>query len=213
MLSNPVPMGCDIRWWILSVLLIVVLSDYLSASSFIVNPKEFVRYISSFSSIFSKRCNHFRVSMTIREERIPKSAFKVIHIPISCRIVAVEADENQIGIGVLYGTAMSAAAMRISLRIHSQRRLFLDDAFLLIASVTLTAAVPILYNQITQVYLFQGLASGGLTVSQLQQSETLTDAEVHYQVLHSTYQTLIWAAIYSVKFSFLSFFLQIVDRI
>lgn len=107
--------------------------------------------------------------------------------------------------------------MRISLRIHSQRRLFLDDAFLVIALAALTAAVPVLYKAIAQMYLIQGVASGGLNlvkVSQLQQSGTVTEAEVHlYQVLRFTHQTLIWTAIFSVKFSFLSFFHQIVDRI
>lgn len=191
----------------------VVLGGCLSASFFQSIQKNSWGIYPHFRVFFSKPCNPFRVSMANREERIPESAFKVIFIPNSCRIVAVGADEDQIRIGVLYGTAMSAAAMRISLRIRSQRRLFLDDAFLLIASVALTAAVPVLYNQIAQVYSFQGLASGGLIVSQLQQSETLTEAGVHYQVLHSTYQTLIWSAIYSVKFSFLSFFRQIVDRV
>lgn len=155
--------------------------------------------------------------MAIREGRIPESAFKVINISNSCRIVTVGADVNQIGIGVLYGTAISTAAMRISLRIYSQRRLFLDDAFLFIASAALTAAVPVLYKEIAPLYLIQGVASEGLNfvkVSQLHQSGTVTDAEVHlYQVLRFTYEALIWTAIFSVKFSFLALFHQIVDRI
>lgn len=153
--------------------------------------------------------------MADSEGRIPESAFKTIFI--SCRIVTVEADQNQTGVGILYGTAILAAAMRMTLRVHYHQRLFLDDVFLLIACAALTAAIPVLYKGIVSLYFIQEIACGGLSlvkVSQLQLSGIKTDAEVHsYQVLRFTHEALIWTAIFSVKFSFLSFFRQIVDRI
>lgn len=151
--------------------------------------------------------------MANKEGKIPESSFKVIHI--SSRIVTVEADQSQIGVGVLYTTAILAASMRTALRIHSQRRLFLDDAFLLLACAALTAAIPILYRAIAPLYFVQGLENGGPSSEKSSQSSgTNVDAEIHlYQVMHLTHEALVWTAIFSVKFSFLSFFRQIVDRI
>lgn len=162
---------------------------------------------------FSQPCTHFRPSMANREGKIPESAFKVNYI--SCRVVTDGADESQIGVGILYGIAILAASMRIALRIHSQRRLFLDDAFLLFACAALTAATPVLYRDIVPLYFVQELASEGLSPEKFSQSSGVNgEAEVQlYQVLHFTYEALVWTAIFSVKFSFLAFFRQIIDRI
>ena len=105
--------------------------------------------------------------------------------------------------------------MRTALRLHFQRRLCIDDAFLLLACVALTAAVPVLYRAIGPLYSLQELASGRLSATSWSQSAgTNLNAEVHrYKLLHTTYEALVWTAIFAVKFSFLSFFRHIVDRI
>ena len=105
--------------------------------------------------------------------------------------------------------------MRTALRIHFQRRLFLDDAFLLLACATLTAAIPVLYGTIGPLYFLLEHASGGPSATSPSQSAgTNLNAEVHrYKLLHITYEALVWTAIFAVKFSFLSFFRHIVDRI
>lgn len=110
---------------------------------------------------------------------------------------------------------MLAASMRTALRMHSQKRLNLDDAFLLFACAALTAATPVLYRTIAPLYFLQELASGDLNTTTLSQSSDINvDAQVHwYKLLHVTYEALIWTAIFSVKFSFLAFFRHIVDRI
>lgn len=110
---------------------------------------------------------------------------------------------------------MLAASMRTALRIHFQRRLCLDDAFLLLACAVLTAAVPVLYRAIGPLYFLQELASGGQSATSSSPSTgTNLNAEVHrYKLLHTTYEALVWTAIFAVKFSFLSFFRHIVDRI
>ncbi len=131
---------------------------------------------------------------------IPESKFKVIEI--SSRIATVDADQKQIWVGVLYGFAILAASMRTVLRIYFHRRLFLDDAFLFFACATLTAAIAILYIAIGPLYLVQELGNGG------------SSSQIHfYQVLHVTHRALVWTAIFSVKFSFLCFFRQIVERV
>ena len=92
--------------------------------------------------------------------------------------------------------------MRTILRIYFHRRLFLDDAFLLFACATLTAALSILYIAIGPLYLVEELGNGG------------PSPHIHmYQVLQLIHRALVWTAIFSVKFSFLSFFRQIVERV
>lgn len=105
--------------------------------------------------------------------------------------------------------------MRTALRLHSQRRLHLDDAFLLFACAALTAATPLLYRTIAPLYFLLELASESLSATNFSQStESNVAAEVHlYKLLHIAYEALIWTAIFSVKFSFLAFFRHIVDRI
>ncbi len=148
----------------------------------------------------SKPCGYFHASMADRGGTIPESAFKVIYI--SSRIVTVDADQEQIWVGVLYGTAILAASMRTVFRIYSHRRLFLDDAFLLLACATLTAAISTLYIVISPLHLVQEPGNGG------------SSSQIHlYQVLRLTHRALVWTAIFSVKFSFLYFFRQIVERI
>lgn len=138
--------------------------------------------------------------MADREGTIPQSAFKVIKI--SSRVFTVDADQKQIWVGVLYGTAILAASMRTILRIYFYRRLVLDDAFLLFACVTLTAAFFILYIAIGPLYLVEELGNG------------VPNPQIHlYQVLRLTHRALVWTAIFSVKLSFLSFFREIVDRV
>lgn len=151
--------------------------------------------------------------MVNREGNIPESAFKVNRF--SCRVVTDEADQSQIGVGILYGIAILAASMRTALRIHSQRRLFLDDAFLLFACAALTAAIPLLYRNIALLYFVQELASGGLSPEKLSQlSGVNAQAKIYlYQVLRFTHEALVWTAIFSVKFSFLTFLRHIIDRI
>ena len=154
----------------------------------------------------SRASQHYCANMTNRECKIPESSFKVIHTTWRIIICSAETDQIQIGIGILYGTAILSASMRTALRMHSQRRLSLDDAFLLFACAT-----PVLYRTIAPLYFLEELASGSL---ESQSIGTNVDAEVQrYKLLHVTYEALIWIAIFSVKFSFLAFFRHIVDRI
>ena len=142
-------------------------------------------------------------------DKISESAFKVIQCPL--RVLSFNADRGQIWVGILYGTAILAASMRITLRIHLHRRLFLDDAFLLFACAALTAAVPVLYNVIPPLYIVQGIEEG---VRLAQPSGIDVSAEIHlYTTLHLIHEALGWAVIFLVKFSFLSFFRQLVDRV
>ena len=140
---------------------------------------------------------------------ISESAFKVIQSPL--RMLTFNADKGQIWVGVLYGTAILAASMRITLRIHLHRRLFLDDAFLIAACAVLTAAIPVLYSVITPLYYVQGIEEG---IRLVQSSRIDASAEIHlYATLHLIHEAHGWAVIFLVKFSFLSFFRQLVDRV
>ncbi|KAI9827962.1 MAG: hypothetical protein M1826_006158 [Phylliscum demangeonii] len=128
--------------------------------------------------------------MSADVERIPEMAFKAVS-------------------GIMAGLAIIAAAVRTVHRLHSHRRLFLDDLFLLIACIFLTASTIVLYRATTGLYLsysswllfvatdFQGVRKGGLS----------------YLQRVFAYGSMIWTAIYAVKLSFLVFFRVLVERI
>lgn len=105
--------------------------------------------------------------------------------------------------------------MRSVLRIHFHRRLFLDDAFLLLACAVLTGATPIIYRAIPSIYFIQESTSEGLNHVESSPSSAMNaGAEGHlYQSLHLPHEALLWTVIFLVKFSFLSFFRQLVDRV
>ncbi len=59
--------------------------------------------------------------------------------------------------GVLFGSAIVAAIIRTSIRIKLRRRLYLDDAFLGLACLALTAATTILYKELKVLYLAEDI--------------------------------------------------------
>ena len=125
-------------------------------------------------------------------DKISESAFKVIKCPL--RVLTFNADEGQIWAGFLYGTAILAASMRITLRIHLHRRIFLDDAFLLFACAALTAAIAVLYSVIPPLYFVQGMEEG---VRLARSSGINVSAEFHlYATLHLIHEALGWAVIF-----------------
>ena len=88
--------------------------------------------------------------MATSKEPIPLLAFQVrimFKVQLSVRV-----DQQQVATGFLYGTAIIAAAVRTVIRIRSQRRCLVDDAFLIFACLTLTGATAMLYSLLTDIY-------------------------------------------------------------
>ncbi|KAI9810499.1 MAG: hypothetical protein M1826_003604 [Phylliscum demangeonii] len=109
-------------------------------------------------------------------------------------------------LGTLFGLAIIAAVVRTVHRLRSHRRLFVDDLFLLIACIFLTASTIILYQTTTLTYRpFWSWLAGG--------PQELLKNVVSYEQLHFAYLFITWTAIFAVKFSFLFFFQVLVERI
>ncbi|MCJ1281732.1 hypothetical protein MMC26_001054 [Xylographa opegraphella] len=116
----------------------------------------------------------------------------------------------QITSGPLTGFVLLAAVARIAVQISNRRRLYLSDAFLMFACACLCAATGILYRLFDIFYLEQAAIVDPASV--LLPSDFLDEAMYSLKLLF-TVQTLIWTVVFSVKFSFLSFFRPLVSRL
>ncbi|KAI1347201.1 hypothetical protein F5Y01DRAFT_329946 [Xylaria sp. FL0043] len=116
----------------------------------------------------------------------------------------------QVALGVLSGLALLCFVGRIAIRLRYQRRLCLDDAFLILAAASLITATGILYHICYFLYLH---------------SAALLDPEVLPYVIADfnqlldlqketyPYLALIWTTTYAVKACFLVFMLPLIWHI
>lgn len=105
-----------------------------------------------------------------------------------------------------------SAAVRTTVRIRSKGRLFLDDALLIFACLALVVASVILQTQLGTVYFAAELVSlyrSGV----LPEDVDINSVIASYHIVQYAHGTMGWLTVYAVKFTFLSFFRQLVDRI
>lgn len=127
--------------------------------------------------------------------------------------------------GILFGIAIVAAALRALIHLRMRMPLRLDDYLLLFACISLTAGTGLLYYEMSSIYYVQALqlspaAASGTAASgsapaeaEYEQLEAILKEVVFYQKFSWAYLALTWAAIFAVKFAFLSFFRQLVNRL
>ncbi len=116
---------------------------------------------------------------------------------------------------VLFAIAILSASVRVGFRIKFHRRLFADDAFLIFACLTLTAlfATALYYTPTT--FLVSDVLN-----SQSQEGPTMSLASVDIGAVISSFRkdqflrgSLAWITVFAVKFSFLSFFRPLTERL
>jgi hypothetical protein len=107
-------------------------------------------------------------------------------------------------LGVLFGTAILSFFGRITIRLASRRRLFLDDGFLTVAFVCLIGGTAICYTRINMIYLEFAVLRGDQIAALLafQQIDNLFE-QSKWQL---AYLLLLWTTIFAVKWSYLAFF-------
>ena len=125
------------------------------------------------------------------------------------------ADDRQTIVGILFGTAIVAAAIRTATRLKIERRLFLDDAFLTLVCLALTVTTTLIYQGLSNIYLLERVAQEPIselaaTISATPDSEAKV---LRYQRLNYYYTTMAWLVIFSVKLSFICFFCRLIDRV
>jgi hypothetical protein len=107
-------------------------------------------------------------------------------------------------LGVLFGLAILSFFGRITIRLASRRRLFIDDGFLTVAFVCLIGATAICYRRINMIYLEFAVLRGDQIAALLafQQIDNLFE-QSKWQL---AYLLLLWTAIFAVKWCYLAFF-------
>lgn len=96
------------------------------------------------------------------------------------------------------------------IRLHYQKRLSIDDAFLVFAEICLCASVGLLYTFVDGLFLEEALLT---RPSSTIVPPDLDDQLIRFHLLSSVYLVLTYTTIFSVKFSFLFFFRILVCRI
>ena len=121
---------------------------------------------------------------------------------------------SQVSIGLFFGFAMLATIVRITTRLWLDKRLRVDDFFLLSSCVCLIAATGLLYHGTPAIFFAAELAShpAAVLTSGLSQTDVLREI-VLFQRINWSYLAISWASIFAVKFGFLAFFRHLVDRI
>lgn len=110
----------------------------------------------------------------------------------------------KVALGVLFGLATLSFFGRITIRLASRRRLFLDDGFLTLAFVCLIGGTAILYERIHMIYLEFSVLRGDQIAALLafQQMDNLFE-QSKWQL---AYLLFLWTAIFAVKWCYLAFF-------
>ncbi len=114
----------------------------------------------------------------------------------------------------LFALGILTATIRTILRFRSKGRLFLDDAFLIFACLCLAAASIILQTRLGTLISVEQLVRqydiGDL--ADMPDGEALRAMINCYHSVHTVHGSLVWITIFSVKFSFLCFFRQLVEK-
>ncbi len=109
---------------------------------------------------------------------------------------------------------MVAATARCILQIKVHHRLHVDDYFLLIACIFVTAGTVLGYIKVGNLYWSEDLSLNPTRLMSLLTSEEDFINQIDaYERLFYIYPTLLWTAIFAVKFAYLTFFRQLVARL
>ena len=111
--------------------------------------------------------------------------------------------------------AIVTALMRTAIRVKFHRRLFIDDTFLIFACLTMTALLATVLYYTPTIFLAETIPN-----SQMQEGSTVPPASVNLGALTTRYRkaqflrgSLAWLTIFAVKFSFLSSFRALTNRL
>ena len=109
---------------------------------------------------------------------------------------------------------MIAALFRLILQRKIHRRLFLDDYFLIFACILLTASMFLGYTNVGTLYWSQELIYNPSRFAHLLEGHVDIAAHINaYNRLYLSYPTLLWTAIFAVKFGYLAFFRRLIARV
>lgn len=109
---------------------------------------------------------------------------------------------------------MIAATTRIGLQIQVRRRLQLDDYFLIFACICLLASTIFAYFRVEALYFSEKISSNPEFLLYAIVSHADIVGQINdYTRFYLAITPLLWASIFAVKFAYLIFFRQLVDRV
>lgn len=152
----------------------------------------------------------------IDSEIIPSKVFIVSSHSISMSTTKYLTLKKAVN-GALFGLALLMAAVRIVIRVHSQRKLHPDDFVLMFACLTFIASQVLLY--ILKIGNIHRLGAVTFDPSSQTPALTIEGPEAYYRrilkVMRMEYSIgiLTWTSIFAVKICFLLFFHQMITRL
>lgn len=106
---------------------------------------------------------------------------------------------------------MVAATARTILRLCYQKRLAIDDGFLILATIIASISLGLYVNFMDSMYLIEAVTEGQLPLGTTLQ--TIKSEGLRLHKLSDIFLVLTWSTIFAVKFSFLFFFKALIKRV
>lgn len=106
--------------------------------------------------------------------------------------------------------AIVGAIFRIAIRLHYQKRLYVDDGFLFFAIICLCAATGLMYEVIPSMYLVEAILTNDPDTSL---PSNVFAQSLLFIKLADGFLVLTYNTIFAVKFSFLFFFRILIRRV
>jgi len=120
------------------------------------------------------------------------------------------ADTPQAASIALFVLAILGSIARIAIRLHYQKRLYVDDAFLLVAVLCLCVSMALLFLFTPSMYFVEALITNSET---LYIPADFLHQAFQFQKLSDAYLVLTYNTIFAVKFSFIFFFRILINRV
>lgn len=114
---------------------------------------------------------------------------------------------------ILFALALLTASTRIVIRLYYQKRLFKDDAFLILAIALLSTSVGLYFSFVDDMYLAEALILGDLDLVPETDLTTIIPKSLRLHKISDVFLVLTWTSLNSVKFSFLIFFQTFTTRV
>lgn len=117
-------------------------------------------------------------------------------------------------VGVFYGIAILAAIIRLGLHINIYRRFQVDDYFVIFGCICLTASTVLGFVNVDNLFWDEEVSLNPKQALGL--LEQVADPVAHintYERLCFSYPSILWAAIFAIKFAYLAFFRRLIDRV
>lgn len=112
-------------------------------------------------------------------------------------------------LGTLFAVAVLTVAARVSVRLYTRRRLYLDDCFLIFGLICLSGATGLTLTFVRNMFISEALRLDPTVVVRVDQLLALTNS----MAVVDSFLALAWTAIFSVKFCFLALFRLLIRQV